>query len=77
MQGIPDQSHCQLKLSGMGEGVSTASLQCLTQKREETISPVPKKSKYSDTTLDNSVDFSFAEARRALLFVMRLKSQER
>ena len=20
MQGIPDQSHCQLKLSGMGEG---------------------------------------------------------
>ena len=26
-----------------GEGVSTASLQCLTKKREETISPVPKK----------------------------------
>ena len=45
MQGIPDQNHCQLKLSGMGwvflPRHSNVSLK--NGKKVETISPVPTK----------------------------------
>ena len=32
MQGIPDQSHCQLKLSGMAEGYMAKQLIMINQK---------------------------------------------
>ena len=45
MQGIPDQNHCQLKLSGMGRVflLRHSNVSLKNGKKVETISPVPKK----------------------------------